>query len=130
MASDEDPLVDRDATLDAAMWAFGRAWARGDVQTLESLLSPTYTHNDVHGVFQDRAAWLSYASTRAGMNTAITFADLRKRVHGDVAIVTGVNLLDGGATTGAARRTIRFTQVWRWDDGRWLREAFQATTIA
>lgn len=27
------------------------------------------------------------------------------------------------------RMTIRFTQVWVWGHGRWLREAFQATPI-
>jgi hypothetical protein len=35
--------------LEAAMRAFGEAWASGDVSDLRNLLSPTYTHTDVKG---------------------------------------------------------------------------------
>jgi ketosteroid isomerase-like protein len=121
---------DRLADLDAAVHRFGEAWASGDVATLETLLSPTYTHTDALGEFHDRSGWVEYARRRTGRSTRIGFRDVRKRVVGDVAIVTGINDLRGpGALSASDQKnsTIRFTQVWVWDRGRWLREAFQAT---
>ena len=122
--------------LDQAVRAFGEAWAMGDVAKLKEALSPTYTHQDVWGRFQDCAMWLAYAGARRGMTTGISFHDIRRRIVGDVAIITGMNVI-----TGEARRNpddvevrvdksvhrIRFTQIWAWRNDRWLREAFQAT---
>jgi hypothetical protein len=126
------PDNDRLADLDAAVHRFGEAWARGDTATLDSLLSPTYTHSDAAGEFHDRASWLEYARRRAGRSTRISFRDVRKRLVGDVAIVTGINDVSGGGATSATDHrdwSLLFTQVWVWQDGRWLREAFQATPL-
>ena len=120
----------RVAALNEAVQRFGEAWARGDAAALDALLSPTYTHTDLFGAFQDRASWLEYAGKRKGRNTQIGIRDVRTRIVGDVAVVTGINDLKGpGVRTAAdaAGATIRSTQVWVWRDGRWLREAFQAT---
>lgn len=121
-----------DPELDEAVRRFGEAWAVGGGATLDALLSPTYTHADVSGRFQDRAAWLAYARGRAARGTRIAFRDVRQRIIGDVAIITGINELEGpGArdASDASALTLRFTQVWVKRDGRWLREAFQATPI-
>jgi len=118
--------------LDAAARAFGEASGSGDVAALRSLLSPTYTHTDVRGRFQDCDAWLAYAAGRRGEATPITFVDVATRIKGDVAVITGRNDMTGGSIViGDSRSTIsiRFTQVWVRIDGRWLREAFQATII-
>ena len=126
MESNDDRLAD----LDTAVHRFGEAWASGDMATLESLLSPTYTHTDVFAELHDRTGWLGYARRRAGRTTRVDFRDVRRRVVGDVAIVTGINDIRGpGALSASDQKdsTIRFTQVWVWDRGRWLREAFQAT---
>jgi hypothetical protein len=118
-------------TLDQAVGAFGEAWASGDVERLQELLSPTYTHQDVYGRFQDCVAWLDYAKTRSGMATAISFHNIRRRIVGDVAIITGMNVIanaeDEKIDVDKGVRRIRFTQVWVWRKDRWLREAFQAT---
>ena len=107
-----------------------RGVARGDTATLGTLLSPTYMHTDVYGHLQDRTAWLTYVHGRAGRATRLTFRDVQWRLLGDVAVVTGVNDVhaDGNTAPGAPQdSTLRFTQVWVWQEGRWLREAFQAT---
>ena len=125
-------MVDRAAALEDAVRRFGEAWANGDGAAMDVLLSPTYTHTDVFGKLSDRAAWLAYASSRGGRTTRIEFRDIRIRVHGDVGIVTGINDLQGGGIRDAADQknlTLAFTQVWVWQQGRWLREAFQATPI-
>ena len=96
------------------------------------MLSPSYTHTDVRGRFQDRDTWLEYARGRSGATTQIAFADVTTRLMGDVAIITGRNEMVGGnIVSGDARSnlSLRFTQVWVRRDGRWLREAFQATLV-
>ena len=118
-------------SLDQAVRAFGEAWASGDVEKLKKLLSPTYTHQDVWGRFQDYVAWLDYARTRRGMATGISFHNVRRRIVGDVAIITGMNVIADAEgeeiEVDKGIRQIRFTQVWVWRKDRWLRESFQAT---
>ena len=125
-------LDDRLSDLDVVVHRFGEAWASGDSATLESLLSPTYTHCDAFGEFHDRSGWLAYARQRAGRPTRISFRDVEKRIVSDVAIVTGINDISGGGVKSATDQkdlSLLFTQVWVWRDGRWLREAFQATPL-
>jgi len=125
-------MDERTADLEKATHRFGEAWAIGDVAVLDSLLSPTYTHADAFGKSFDRSAWLAYARSRSDRATNIRFQDVRIRIIGDVGIVTGANNLLGAGIRNAADRTeltIRFTQVWIWQQGRWLREAFQATPV-
>jgi ketosteroid isomerase-like protein len=118
--------------LDEAVRLFEEAWARGDIAKLEELLSPSYTHIDYYGYFRDRAGWLDHARQRIRLKTGISFRDLRTRVFGDVAIVTGTNDVDymGAPGTSSESIIVRFTQVWMWQEGRWLREAFQATAVS
>jgi ketosteroid isomerase-like protein len=118
--------------LDTAIRDFGEAWARGDVDALRGMLSPDYTHTDVRGRFQGRDEWLEYARGRSGAATQIRFADVTTRVMGDVAIITGRNDMVGGNIIVGDERSglsLRFTQIWLRRDGRWLREAFQATIV-
>jgi ketosteroid isomerase-like protein len=125
-------MDDRTAALDEAIRRFGEAWANGNAAVMDSLLSPTYTHTDIFGKRSDRATWLAYASGRTDRTTRIEFRDLLIRVTGDVGIVTGINDLQGGGIRDAADRKtlmLAFTQGWVRQQGRWLREAFQATPI-
>ncbi|QIG46489.1 nuclear transport factor 2 family protein [Nordella sp. HKS 07] len=125
-------MPDQAVLLQEAVRQFGEAWASGDLRTLDALLSPTYSHSDAFGKLYDRAGWLAYAAARAGRGTQISFREVETRYIGDIAVVTGVNDLTGGGIRNAGDQTdlsIRFTQVWLLRDGKWLREAFQATPI-
>jgi len=120
------------AALKAAVGTFGEAWARGDVAVLDRMLAPGYTHHDASGARLGRADWLDYAGKRTGRATTIGFHDVSYRLFGDVAVVTGRNVIMGGgaAFAGDTRDLeIVFTQVWIRSGGRWLREAFQATPV-
>ena len=125
--------MDQDGSnLQEAIASLGDAWARGDVATLETLLSASYTHIDVFGSFHDRASWLDYVGRRAGRATQISFRDVLTRIVGDVAVVTGINDISGPGGRSADDQSdlsLRFTQVWVRHDGKWLREALQATPI-
>jgi len=115
--------------LDDAIKEFGQAWARGDVATLSGMLSSSYTHTTDQGRIQDHDGWPEYARGRQGATTEIAFSDVTTRLIGDVAIITGQNDIIGG-NDGLSNRSLRFTQIWVRRDGRWLREAFQATWLA
>jgi len=120
------------AELDAALRIFGEAWARGDIETLRSLLSPSYIHNDASGAHLTREEWLSYASRRMERGTQITFRDVKTRLFGDIAVVTGFNDLTGGGVfdeTDRREMSLVFLQIWRRQNGPWIREAFQATPV-
>jgi hypothetical protein len=65
------------------------------VAALEDPLAPAHTPVDAYGAFDDRASWLACARRRAGRSTRIAFRDLRARFIGGVAIVTGVNGVEG-----------------------------------
>ncbi|MEJ1158694.1 nuclear transport factor 2 family protein [Prosthecomicrobium sp. N25] len=126
----QDPDVRR-SELERAMVAFGEAWARGDAAVLEDLLSPTYTHGDYLGGSQGRADWLAYAAGRTRLHTTLAFREVEIRFVGMVAVVTGINDITYRASGSASVETqsVRFTQVWVENGGRWLREAFQATRM-
>jgi ketosteroid isomerase-like protein len=124
--------AEREHALQEATVRFGTAWASGNMAALDELLSPTYTHHDAYGERLNRQAWLDYASRRTGRDTRIEFRDVGTRMFGDVAVVTGTNIITGGGVRSAKDTTdleMVFTQVWIWRDGRWLREAFQATPV-
>jgi ketosteroid isomerase-like protein len=130
--AEETRVMQEDDRLELALQRFGEAWAMGETQTLEAMLSPTYTHTDAFGALQHRAAWLSYAAGRAGRTTQISFREVEVRRIGTIAIVTGINDITGrGGRNERDQKplSIRFTQVWIFQDGKWLREAFQATPI-
>lgn len=123
---------DRCELLKSAIVEFGEAWAGGDRAALDALLAPGYTHHDAFGARLNRAAWLDYATLRRGRGTQIKFKDVEQRIFGDVAIVTGSNLVTGGGVRSendTADLELVFTQVWIWTEARWRREAFQATPV-
>ena len=118
--------------LETRIVEFGQAWARGDVEVLRGLLSPSYTHTDVRGRILGRDAWLDYARSRRGADTQISFANVSTRLVGNVAIITGRNDMTGQSaisSDGRSTGSLRFTQVWVRQEGAWLREAFQATFV-
>ena len=105
------------------------AWMRADAAALDALLSPTFTYVDVTGALRDRATWLALAPGRAALfKTQLTYSEVEIRIVGDVAIRTC--RVDFAAPDGAtAEASVRSTDVWVRSDGRWLREASQATFI-
>ena len=56
-------------------------------------------------------------------------SDLEVRLHGETAIVTGVNVSAGTDSGRVFRRRLRFTQVWIQRNGEWLRAAFHDTAV-
>ena len=115
------------AEIEAAVGRFGEAWANGDVTTLETLLSPTFTHTDINGKFTDRAAWLATAHKRPNASTVMD--DIAIRTFSDVAIITARQVITYDEGPERRRRAFRITSVLIKQKGRWLREAAQVAAI-
>jgi uncharacterized protein (TIGR02246 family) len=116
------------AEIEETFVRFGEAWTDGDVTTLETLLSPTYTATDINGEFTHRAAWLATVHKRP--NASTTMDDIAIRTFGDVAIVTARQIIMHDDGSERRRRAFRITTVLVKQDGRWLREAAQVAAIA
>jgi ketosteroid isomerase-like protein len=103
------------------------AMIAADIDSLETLLSDrlTWTHSSAR---QDtKASFL--AGLRAGGTRylAMKRLDERVRVHGDVAVVTG--LVEMRASIKGEVKELRncYTNVWEKADGRWRMVAWQST---
>jgi len=91
---------------------------------LDSLLSDDLTHTHITGVTQEKAAYLAHVQKNP---RRVERRDLKVRIYGDVAVVTGpqVNLLESdGRTTEVA---IESLQVWTRRDGTWRVVAFASS---
>jgi uncharacterized protein (TIGR02246 family) len=98
-----------------------------DAEAFRTLLSPDVTFIGTSGSLRDRGDYIASRSgswiPRAG---TYEYSELRVRMFGDVAIVTGK-----GVTTGeGASAAVRFTDVWAERSGEWRLVAIQRTDIA
>jgi ketosteroid isomerase-like protein len=119
--------------IEQAVLRFGDAWAVNDIRTLDGLLSADYIHTDFFGRVQNRAQWLDYMKDRKAkdIRNRIVFEDVKIRIYGDTAVVTGRNIIKGALMIPANETSteIRFTQVLHKTHGDWIRTSFQATAI-
>jgi ketosteroid isomerase-like protein len=111
---------------DSALVARDAAWnalrLRGDARGLDTLLEDDWllTHSD--GRTQDKRDYLEelQRGTAGGrVNTAITNQDVRVRIYGAAAVITGTSVQSGVGADGAPfTGRFRFTRVWvRHGDG-------------
>ena len=100
------------------------AISKQDWDALSALLSDDLTHTHITGVTQDKAAYLAHVQKNP---RRVERRDLKVRIYGDVAVVTGpqINVLetDGGTTEVA----IESLQVWARHDGTWRMVAFASS---
>ena len=98
-----------------------------DTSAFTRLLAPDFTFIGTSGSLRDRAG---YAGSRAGswipQGTTFTVTELRVRVYGPTAVVTGRENTTGPRFTGSTR----FTHVWVWRQGEWRMVAAQRTALA
>ena len=98
-----------------------------DAAAYSRLLAPDLTFIGTSGSLRDRADYIASRAT-SSIPPAATyeFNELRVRMFGTVAIVTGREETTGQRTTFQAR----FTHVWARRNGRWQLVAIQRTDIA
>ena len=119
-----------DAQVKSQILALEEKWRvaqlRNDVTAFRELLSPDLTFIGTSGSLRNRSDYIaSRRSSALPRAKTYEYTELRVRVFGTVAIVTGREAPTGpGVAFGG-----RFTQVWAQDSGRWRLVAIQRTGI-
>jgi ketosteroid isomerase-like protein len=105
------------------------AIAHGDVSALDKMTSDDYTFINVGGQLHTKAEFLKEFATNAFKYEYRQIYDLKIRVYGDAAVVTGRSVQtvqENGKDYGAA---YRFTRVYIRQKGHWLSVALQTTHV-
>ena len=99
-----------------------------DRATIERLTADDFIYIHSNGSVTNRAQEIAETLAPGTTWTNSKIDDLRVRVYGDTAIVTGLNTLSGSAkgyVTGARR----FTDVWVRRNGQWRTVGGQSTVV-
>ena len=122
-ASVEAALKDLISQRDAAIKA-------GDTQKLDAMYADDYVSTGPSGVFRTKALVMEDFKAGTIKVESMSSDDLRIRVHGDTAIVTGVSTMKGTDRGRSMSGQNRFTQVWiKGADGSWKITAFQLSPV-
>jgi ketosteroid isomerase-like protein len=105
------------------------AVVKGDVAAIEAQTSDDYILINANGELSDKAKTMNNIKTGVIKLTANEVSDLRVRVYGDTAVVTGKSTAKG--TIGGRELTgpVMFTRVYVKKGGKWQSVAFQQTPI-
>ena len=105
------------------------AVVKGDVATLEKLTSDDYILINANGQLSDKSTTMNNIKTGNIKLTANDVSDLKVRVYGDTAVVTGK--ADSKGTIGGRelKGPVMFTRVYVKKNGKWQSVAFQQTPI-
>ena len=105
------------------------AFLRGDVDFLDAQTADDYTTVNGSGTLSTKPEMIR--SLRSGTTKVKSYelADLKARIYGDVAVLTGI-YRDESSVNGRDRRVnVRFMRVFVNDNGRWRAMAYQQTPL-
>ena len=106
------------------------AFVRGDIARIERETADDYTTINATGGVSDKPRMMASLASRRTRVMAVSLEDLKARVYGDVAVLTGT-YRDVSVTDGIERRTnARFTRVFAKRNGNWQAVAYQQTLVA
>ena len=106
------------------------AAVKSDVAALDKETSDDYTFINANGEMSDKAQMLNSFKTGQTKLTSNDLSDLRVRVYGNTAVVTGKADVKGTVRGQPAPGPILFTRVYVKKYGRWQSVAFQQTKAA
>jgi ketosteroid isomerase-like protein len=109
--------------------AASEAFVKKDRAALEQVYADDYAYIHSNGSIASRAQELSDLASPDFKWTSTTLTDLKVRVYGDAAIVTGIETLQGSAK-GFVPGPRRFTDVWVNRNGRWQQVAGETTVVS
>lgn len=108
-----------------------RAWVDGDRATIERIIAPDWVSTGPDGRTADRAGVLADVfESRRHRIVRLEIDDLRVRVFGDAAVVTGRTHGVGEFGGAAYDVVIRFTDTFVRRDGRWAAVASHASLLS
>jgi ketosteroid isomerase-like protein len=109
-----------------AFHALDDATRKKDRASMERMMADDYLYSHSTGKAYSKAQEI--AESMSSTWTGSTFADMKVRVYGDVAIVTGVQTL-AGTMKGYASGARRITDLWIKRGGGWQSIGGQSTIV-
>jgi ketosteroid isomerase-like protein len=122
------------ATDDAeVLMGLERTWAHAvmthDATPLGGLLADDFTQTSETGEVRNREETIARVGSSAAVFSSGGLEDLRVRLYGDAAVVTGRFTGEGRSGDEAFTVDVRWTDTFVRRDGRWWCVASQSTTI-
>jgi uncharacterized protein (TIGR03067 family) len=105
------------------------ATVKADVAFLERVLHEDYIHLRPRGTVENRSQYLENRKTGRVAYQALDWDDVKIRLYGDTALVTGRSTVKGKDHQGAIDQQQRWVRVFLRRDGRWLLVHFQGTLV-
>ena len=105
------------------------AVVKADVATLEGMTADDYILINANGQMSDKATTMNDIKTGNIKLTANEVSDMKVRVYGDTAVVTGKSSAKGTIRGHELKGPVMFTRVYVKKNGKWLSVAFQQTPI-
>ena len=126
LAQDSDPVT----ALTELEQKLASAWVTGDRPFIEGLLAPDWTVTDPSGRVLSRQQVLDETFVSSDRQiTSMAVDDVRVRLLGNAAVVTGRTRATGTYQGEAASVVLRFTDVFVLVDTRWQVVASQGTLV-
>jgi ketosteroid isomerase-like protein len=123
----------RPAGNDEEFIALENSWKQAvvarDVAYLQRFYAEEYLSTDLEGVVWNKAQDIEIDTTGHFRIDSFKIEDVRARVYGEFAVVTGRNELKGTFLGNTATAEVRFTDVFIKRDGRWQCLSTQVTPI-
>jgi ketosteroid isomerase-like protein len=105
------------------------AVVKADVATLEGLTSDDYVLINANGQVSNKTETMNSIKTGKIKLTANEVSDMKVRVYGDTAVVTGKSAAKGSINGIELKGPVMFTRVYVKKNGKWQSVAFQQTPI-
>jgi ketosteroid isomerase-like protein len=106
------------------------AFEKGDVDYLIDFLDETFTLTDTRGQITTRAQNLDEVRKREPRYDVFRNHDMKVRVYGDSAVVTGITSIKGTSGGTAFAVDVQFTDTLIKRDGKWRMVASHASPLA
>lgn len=105
------------------------AVVKGDVSMMEDLTSDDYTLINANGQMSGKAETMNNIRTGVIKLTANEVSDMKVRVYGETAVVTGKSTAKGTIGGRELKGPVMFTRVYVKRNGKWQSVAFQQTPV-
>jgi ketosteroid isomerase-like protein len=106
------------------------AAVKGDVATLEKQTADDYTFINLYGQMSDKSQMVTAFKTGQTKLTSDEVSDMKVRVYGSTAVITGKVDVAGTMAGKDTKAQIMFTRVYVKKGGQWQSVAFQQTRVS
>ena len=129
LATSGHPSSSSEATIRAAQRRRFEAMVVADIHALDTLLANDLTYTHTTGKVDTKGSLLEDLLTGRLDYDSIVPADVRVRMYGRTAVVTGTARMQVRATGETRRLSARFTETYVDGGGRWQLAAWQSTRL-